>query len=106
MYSTLYNDRGRCAAYGQGQNAEYSVQAQTGVDQSFSDGDFRNTRLRFDLAAQPVLRKWSPRATVEFAFFGAFNGTPPFGDQQPQVRGRVIYADFTNGRPTLRTRQH
>src|SRR5437588_378263 len=103
--ATLYNDRGRFASFGQGQNSEFSVQNQVGADQSFTDGDFRNTRLRFDFAAQPVLGKWAPKATVEVDFFGAFNGSPPFGDEQPQMRGRVIYADLTNGRTTVRIGQ-
>src|SRR5438034_9670760 len=103
--ATLYNDRGRFASFGQGQNSEFSVQNQVGADQSFTDGDFRNTRMRFDFAAQPVLGKWAPKATVEFDFFGAFTGGPPFGDEQPQIRGRIIYADFSNGRTTLRIGQ-
>src|SRR5690348_1228359 len=103
--ATFYNDRGRFAAFGQGQNAEYAVQAQNGVDQSFTDGDFRNTRLRFDFNAGPVLGKWSPKATVEADFFGAFNGNPPFGDEQPQFRARIVYADLTNGRTTVRLGQ-
>src|SRR5439155_1615104 len=47
----------------------------------------------------------APKATVEVDFFGAFNGSPPFGDEQPQMRGRVIYADLTNGRTTVRIGQ-
>jgi hypothetical protein len=103
--ATLFNDRGRFASFGQGQNAEFSAQNQVGVDQSFSDGEFRNSRLRFDFVAQPVLGKWAPKATVEVDFFGAFNGTPPFGDEQPQLRGRIIYADLSNGRTTVRIGQ-
>jgi hypothetical protein len=38
-------------------------------------------------------------------FFGAFNGTPPFGDEQPQLRGRIVYADLSNGRTTVRIGQ-
>src|SRR5947199_6058651 len=92
--ATLFSDRGLFGSFGQGQNAEISASPanQRGVDQSFTDGDFRNSRLRFDFAAQPVLGKWAPKATVEFDFFGAFNGIPPFGDEQPQIHGRVIYA--------------
>ena len=105
--ATLFNDRGLFASFGQGQNAEFSASPanQPATDQSFTDGDFRNTRLRFDFAGQPVLGKWAPKATVEVDFFGAFNGSPPFGDEQPQMRGRVIYADLTNGRTTLRIGQ-
>lgn len=105
--TTLFNDRGLFASFGQGQNAEFSASPanQPGTNQSITDGDFRNTRLRFDFAAPPVIGKWAPRATVEVDFFGAFNGNPPFGDEQPQMRGRVIYADLTNGRTTLRIGQ-
>jgi hypothetical protein len=90
---------------GQGQNSEFSAVTGDTTDKTIMDGDFRNTRLNFTFAAQPVLGKWAPKATVEFDFFGAFNGAPPFGDEQPQVRGRVIYADLTNGRTTLRIGQ-
>src|SRR5437660_388493 len=105
--ATLFNDRGLFGSFGQGQNAEFSASPanQPGTNQSITDGDFRNTRLRFDFAGQPVLGKWAPKATVEVDFFGAFNGAPPFGDEQPQMRGRVIYADLTNGRTTLRIGQ-
>ena len=70
--ATLFTDRGRFAQppFGQGQNAQFSAQTQPGTNQSFTDGDFRNTRMRFDFAAQPVLGKWAPKATVEFDFFG------------------------------------
>ena len=105
--ATLFNDRGLFGSFGQGQNAEFSASPanQPGTNQSITDGDFRNTRLRFDFAGQPVLGKWAPKATVEVDFFGAFNGAPPFGDEQPQMRGRVIFADLTNGRTTLRIGQ-
>ena len=105
--TTLFNDRGLFASFGQGQNAEFpaSPANQPGIGQSITDGDFRNTRLRFDFASPPVLGKWAPRATVEVDFFGAFNGVPPFGDEQPQLRARLIYADLANGRTTLRIGQ-
>src|SRR3989449_3823700 len=105
--ATLFTDRGRFAQppFGQGQNAQFSAQTQPGTNQSLTDGDFRNTRMRFDFAAQPVLGKWAPKATVEFDFFGTFTGGPPFGDEQPQIRGRIIYADFSNGRTTFRIGQ-
>ncbi|HVH08536.1 MAG TPA: hypothetical protein VM736_01965 [Gemmatimonadales bacterium] len=112
---SLFADRGRFGAFGQGQNAEYANQVQPGVSQGFMDGDFRNTRIRFDFASGPVLGKWSPRATIEADFFGTFTnvpatgGTPPaappFADEQPQLRARLIYADLTNGRTTIRIGQ-
>src|SRR3989449_7023009 len=104
--ATLFNDRGVfTGGFGQGQNAEWAAQVQPPTDQGFFDGDIRNTRLRFDFSSGPVLGKWAPKATLEADFFGAFNGAPPFGDEQPQLRGRFAYVDLTNGRTTLRIGQ-
>ena len=104
---SLFTDRGRFAQppFGQGQNAQFAAQTQPGTNQSLTDGDFRNTRIRFDFSGSPVLGKWSPKATAEFDFFGTFTGGPPFGDEQPQIRGRIIYADLSNGRTTVRIGQ-
>src|SRR5438552_11198000 len=101
--ATLFNDRGIfTGGFGQGQNAEWAAQVQPPTDQGFFDGDIRNTRLRFDFSSGPVLGKWAPKATLEADFFGAFNGNPPFGDEQPQLRARFAFVDLTNGRTTLR----
>src|SRR5438309_596257 len=101
--ATLFNDRGICTGgFGQGQNAEWAAQVQPPTDQGFFDGDIRNTRIRFDFSSGPVLGKWAPKATLEADFFGAFNGNPPFGDEQPQLRARFAFVDLTNGRTTLR----
>ena len=105
---TLFTNIGLFSApFGQGQNSELSAQVADTTDKTFTDGDFRNTRMNFTFAAQPVLGKWAPKATVEFDFFGSFTGTgaPPFADEQPQIRGRLVYADLTNGRTTLRIGQ-
>ncbi len=104
--ATFFNDRGVFGAFGQGQNAEWAAQVQPGVNQGFMDGDVRNTRIRFEFAGQPVMGKWAPKGVIEADFFGAFNGVPPFGDEQPQLRGRLLYADLTNGRSTLRIGQY
>src|SRR2546423_11621898 len=104
--ATLFNDRGIfTGGFGQGQNAEWAAQVQPPTDQGFFDGDIRNTRIRFDFSSGPVLGKWAPKATLEADFFGAFNGAPPFGDEQPQLRGRFAFVDLTNGRTTLRVGQ-
>lgn len=103
--STFFTDIGRFGAFGQGQNAELADSAQATTDKQFIDGDVRNTRINFTFSSTPVLGKWSPRATLEADFFGAFNGAPPFGDEQPQFRVRFAYVDLTNGRTTLRIGQ-
>jgi len=102
--ATMFNNRG-LFDFGQGQNAEWASLAQPATDQGFLDGDIRNTRIRFDFASGPVLGKWAPKATLEADFFGAFNGAPPFGDEQPQLRARFAYVDLTDGRTTLRIGQ-
>ena len=103
--ATLFTDHGLFGGFGQGQNAEWAAATQPTTDKLFTDGDVRNTRINFTFNAAPVLGKWAPRATLEADFFGAFNGAPPFGDEQPQMRIRFAFADFTNGRTTLRIGQ-
>jgi hypothetical protein len=105
--ATMFYDHGLFGSFGQGQNAEFAAApgAQPGADKSIFDGDVRNTRINFTFNSTPVLGKWSPRATLEADFFGAFNGTPPFGDEQPQFRVRFAFVDLSNGRTTLRIGQ-
>src|SRR5256884_6878289 len=108
---TLSNDVGLFSSFGQGQNAEIAaapgaaVTSQPVINRGIFDGDVRNSRLNFTFNAPAVLGKWAPRATVEGDFFSAFNGTPPFGDEQPQFRLRHAFVDFSNGRTTLRIGQ-
>src|SRR2546427_1938686 len=102
--ATMFNNRG-LFDFGQGQNAEWASLTQFPTDQGFLDGDIRNTRIRFDFSAGPVLGKWAPKATLEADFFGAINGAPPFGDEQPQLRARFAYVDLTTGHTTLRACQ-
>ena len=103
--ATIFTNSG-FFTFGNGQNAEYANAVQPATDKSYLDGDVRNTRLNFTFSATPVLGKWSPRATIEADFFGAFNGGgPPFGDEQPQLRVRFAYVDLTNGRTTVRIGQ-
>ena len=68
-------------------------------------GDVRNTRLTLALAGPEVSKGWHGNATAELDFFGTFAGAGAFGDEQPQPRIRLAYADLTNGRTTLRIGQ-
>ena len=86
-------------AFGNGQNAEWATNAQPATDKTYLDGDVRNTRINFTFAGSPVLGKWSPRGVLEADFFGALNGGPPNGDEQPQMRIRFAYADLTTAAP-------
>src|SRR5438309_1288946 len=109
---TLFNDVGLFSSFGQGQNAEIAaapgvaLTSQPGLNRGIFDGDVRNSRLNFTFNAPAVLGKWAPRATIEADFFGAFNGVPPFGDEQPQFRVRHAFVDLSNGRTTLRIGQY
>ena len=102
--ATMFMNRG-FFIFGNGQNAEYAAAAQPATDKTYLDGDVRNTRINFTFNGSPVLGKWSPRGVLEADFFGALNGGPPFGDEQPQLRVRFAYADLTDGRTTLRIGQ-
>src|SRR6266487_1390470 len=102
--ATMFMNRG-FFIFGNGQNAEYAAAVQPATDKTYLDGDVRNTRINFTFNGSPVLGKWSPRGVIEADFFGALNGGPPFGDEQPQLRVRFAYADLTNGRTTLRIGQ-
>jgi hypothetical protein len=105
--SSFFIDRSLFGSFGQGQNAEWSAApaAQPARDKLTADADVRNTRLGLEFSGQPVLGKWAPRAMLEADFFGALNGAPPFGDEQPQFRIRFAYVDLTNGRTTVRIGQ-
>ncbi len=103
--TTLFMNSGRFGGFGQGQNSEWADSTQPATDKSLMDADVRNTRINFTFSGQPVLGKFSPRAVIEADFFGAFNGAPPFGDEQAQLRVRFAYVDLTNGRTTLRIGQ-
>jgi len=102
---TLFTDRSRFGNFGQGQNAEWAAQTELSTDKLFTDGDIRNTRISFDFKAQPVLGTWAPRGVLELDLFGG-QDLPPFGDEQPRLRGRLAYADLSNGRTTLRIGQY
>jgi hypothetical protein len=105
--ASFFWDRNLFGGFGQGQNAEFAAAPSTLPSRKIiSDGDVRNTRLNFTFAGPVVLGNWTPKATIEADFFGAFNGAPPFGDEQPQFRVRFAFVDLTNGRTTLRIGQY
>jgi len=88
---------------GNGQQAEFT---QTELAGWWHGGDVRNTRLTFGLRGPEIGHSdWRANATFEADFFGGFNGTGNFSDEQPTPRIRVAYADLTNGTTTLRVGQ-
>src|SRR5437773_6315404 len=76
-------------AFGNGQNAAYPVGAECDVDCWFGGADIRNTRLTMVFDGPKVVGDWKVAATLEMDFFGGFNGTGAFSDQQPNPRLRL-----------------
>lgn len=88
---------------GNGQQSQF-VQAE--LADWWHGGDVRSTRLTFDFRGPRVGNSsWRANATLEADFFGPFNGTGNFADEQPIPRLRLAYADLTNGMTTLRVGQ-
>ena len=101
---------------GNGQKAEFAtaeLRNASGSRKWVHGGDVRNARLTLLLAGPEISRngKWRANATLEMDFFGSFPGATAatsggaFGDEQPQPRLRLAFADITNGRTTLRVGQ-
>lgn len=87
---------------GNGQQAEF---VSTELDGWWHGGDVRNTRLTLGFRGPAIGGGWRANATLEADFFGPFNGTGNFADEQPIPRLRMAYADLTNGKTTLRVGQ-
>src|SRR5437660_1784231 len=68
--ATMFTNRSRFGAFGQGQNAEWAAQTKLKTDATFTDADVRNTRIRFNFNGQPVFGAWQPRSAFEADFFG------------------------------------
>ncbi|HEY3205203.1 MAG TPA: hypothetical protein VGL03_16255 [Thermoanaerobaculia bacterium] len=92
-------------AFGNGQNAEWPIPPEAETDRWFGGGDVRNTRLTMVFDGPKVIGDWKVGGTIEMDFFGGFNGTGAFSGQQPNPRLRFAFADFTNGRTTIRAGQ-
>ncbi|MDR6937484.1 hypothetical protein [Luteibacter sp. 3190] len=83
--------------YGNGANAEYPIPGQGGrVNDSLSGVDVRNTRFWLDFTGAKFTEAWAGSGRIEMDFFGGFNGTGPYSQQQPTPRLRQAYMDLTN----------
>lgn len=93
--------------FGNGQNAEWPAPPEFTRDKWFSGGDVRNTRLTLALNGPKVGKAgWAVGGQLEMDFFGGFNGTGAFSEQQPVPRLRLAFADIGNGRTTIRIGQY
>jgi len=79
--------------FGNGQNAEYPQPGSTG---SLSGVDVRNTRFWLDFSGAKFAGDWNGGGRIEMDFFGGFNGTGAYSQQQPTPRLRQAYMDLTN----------
>jgi hypothetical protein len=79
--------------YGNGQNALYPVPGSSG---SLSGVDVRNTRFWLDFSGAKFAGNWTGGGRIEMDFFGGFNGTGAYSQQQPTPRLRQAYMDLTN----------
>jgi len=83
--------------YGNGANAEYPIPGQGGrVNDSLSGVDIRNTRFWLDFTGAKFNENWAGSGRIEMDFFGGFNGTGPYSQQQPTPRLRQAYMDLAN----------
>jgi type II secretory pathway pseudopilin PulG len=80
-------------AFGNGQNAEWPVPGSKG---SLSGVDVRNTRFWLDFSGAKFAGDWVGGGRIEMDFFGGFNGTGAFSQQQATPRLRQAYMDLTN----------
>jgi hypothetical protein len=89
--------------FGNGQNAEFPS---TDFARSswIMSGDIRNTRITMDFKG-PDVAGMKVGGVLEADFFGGFNGTGAFSDEQPVPRLRLAYADITKGNTTIRVGQ-
>ncbi|WP_426687738.1 hypothetical protein [Rhodanobacter ginsengiterrae] len=79
--------------YGNGQNSLYPTPGSKG---SLSGVDVRNTRFWLDFKGAKFAGNWSGGGRIEMDFFGGFNGTGAYSQQQPTPRLRQAYMDLTN----------
>lgn len=80
--------------FGNGQTAEYPT-AGSGSG-SLSGFDVRNTRFWLDFGGARFTDHWSGGGRIEMDFFGGYNGSGAFSQQQPVPRLRQAYMVLTN----------
>lgn len=92
--------------FGNGQNAEFPNPPELKTDRWLLSGDVRNTRLTMTFAGPEVENAPKFGGGVEMDFFGGFNGTGAFSDEQATPRLRLAWADVKTGRTTFRVGQY
>lgn len=83
----------RSFTFGNGQNAEFPVPGSKGT---LSGADVRNTRFWLDFTGAKFADDWTGGGRIEMDFFGGYNGTGAFSQQQATPRLRQAYLDFAH----------
>jgi hypothetical protein len=91
--------------FGNGQAASWAAFQPRTDDPYFLGGDVRNTRMTLQVLPAAAKEGWQPTGIVEVDFFGGFNGSGAFSDEQPLPRLRLAYVEFGNGTTSLRIGQ-
>ena len=91
--------------FGNGQSATFVADRTPTSDPWILGGDVRNSRVGVDLKGLPVEGDWTAMAHMEVDFFGGFNGTGPFSDEQPHLRLRSAYVELARTGTSLRLGQ-
>ena len=89
--------------FGNGQNAQFPS-TEFDKDEVTWGGDVRNTRLTLDWKG-PAVGNMNFAGMLEADFFGGFNGTGAFSDEQLTPRLRLAYVDMNFGKSTIRMGQ-
>jgi hypothetical protein len=89
--------------FNNGQSAEFPS-SEFARNSWLLSGDVRNTRITFGFNG-PDVAGMKVGATLEADFFGGFNGSGAFSDEQPIPRLRLAYVDVVKGDTTFRVGQ-
>jgi hypothetical protein len=92
-------------SFGNGQNAQWPVAPAATTNKWFNGGDVRNTRLTLVFNGPESADGWKMGALLEADFFGGYNGSGAFSQQQDIPRIRLAYTDLSKGGTTLRIGQ-
>lgn len=91
-------------AFGNGQSAEFPKQEFENDNDWFMGGDVRNTRLTAAFSGTR-LANWDAGALLEADFFGGYNGSGAFSQQQPHLRMRLGYIELKKDGTKIRIGQ-
>jgi len=91
-------------AFGNGQNAQFPKEEFDNDNDWFTGGDVRNSRLTAAFSGTK-LATWDVGALAEADFFGGYNGSGAFSQQQPHLRLRLGYIELKHDGTTIRIGQ-